>query len=99
MAMSPPPLVKCSETGLLVHAPLTLSDTCTCPGASYCANQPTRRCPAATGDVSVNVAVVALVPGEFPAPWTKAGEAVGVVTWTGEDSAEWFPAPSKASTV
>jgi hypothetical protein len=45
-------LPNCSLAEARVHAPLTLSDTCTSPEAAYWANQPTSRSPAFTGWLS-----------------------------------------------
>ena len=55
MAISPPSFWNASDVGARVHAPLTLSDTCTWPEAPYWENQPTSRSPAFTGWVSETV--------------------------------------------
>src|SRR5262245_37568206 len=71
--MSPPSFSKCSDPGARVHAPLTLSDTWTCPGTSYCENHPTSRSPPAPGRVSVRVLVRTRAPVAKAAPGTKVG--------------------------
>ena len=99
MAMSPVPDENVVE-GPRVQAPLRLSDTCTCPGESNCANQPTSRSPAKTVLVNGSVVLVtllALATDEPCTPWMPDG--AGVVTLSALDCAEWLFAPSKASTV
>src|SRR6266702_3516930 len=83
-----------------VRVPLMLSDTWTCPVESYWATQPTSRSPACTTPPSGIVALVTR-PGVESAPDCTAviAPAGGVVAGTGDDWAEWLPAPSKASTV
>src|SRR6185437_12553420 len=96
--MSPPPLEKVVDV-LRVHAPLTLSETRTCPVESNCPNQPTSRSPAFTAPVSgivVCVVVVAVVIAPLCTAWIPDG--LGVVTDIGADGVEWLPLPSNAST-
>src|SRR2546422_2580348 len=94
--MSPvPPHVVETER---VQAPLTLSETCTWPGALYWPNHPTSRSPARTGSLRVNVYDARRSAGEAPAPWTNSGEAAGVMTVRDAERAERSFARSKAST-
>src|ERR1017187_7631954 len=100
--MSPPPLENVVDAVLRVQAPLTLSDTWTCPAESYWPNQPASRSPALTGFARWIVTLTTLLPVPTEPPWTHrapGGGPAGVVTWTGDDWAEWLPALSKASTV
>ena len=79
------------EALLRVQAPLTLSDTGTCPDELYWPNQPTSRSPAPTGLVSVIVMLVTWLPVDTAPPCTQCalgGGAAGVVTWSAEDCAE-----------
>src|SRR6202035_4051466 len=97
--MSPLPLPNVVEAVLRVHAPLTLSDTETCPDELYSPNQPTSRSPACTGADRVTVVLVPTVAVDTEAPWTAVtAPGAGVVACTGEDCAEWL-LPLKASTV
>src|ERR1700680_5287572 len=88
------------EAAARVQARFTLSDTVTWPAESYCPNQPTSRSPLATAASAIDVLVTRL-PVVTPPLCTNFGtaEAVGVVTLIGVGAVEWFPAPSKASTV
>src|SRR5438046_6971837 len=76
--MSPVSSSKVSEATARVQVPFTLSDTCTCPGALYWANHPTRRSPWATGWASVTVSDGTRAPVENAAPWTNVGLATAV---------------------
>src|SRR6266581_6889139 len=71
--MSPVSLRKVSDAGARVQVPFTLSETRTCPGASYWENQPTSRSPWATGWVSVTVTVEMRDPVANAPPWTQIG--------------------------
>src|SRR2546426_686888 len=99
--MPPPPPLKVSPAARC-QAPFTLSDTDTVPLELYCANQPTRRSPWATGLVSLIVVEVTALPVVVAPAWTKATWpplAAGVVTEAAADRGEGLPAGSKASTV
>src|SRR5436305_10643760 len=76
--MSPVSSSKVTEATARVQVPFTLSDTCTCPGALYWANHPTRRSPWATGWASVTVSDGTRDPVEAAAPWTYVGLATAV---------------------
>src|SRR6266446_6473787 len=72
--MSPVSSSNFIARGARIQAPFTLSDTWTCPGALYSANQPTSRSPRATGRLSVTV-VAEVGAVENAVPWTKVGAA------------------------
>jgi len=85
------------EALLRVQAPLTLSDTLTCPDELYWPNQPTRRSPALTAPVSLIVTLVTWLPVDTVPPcthFTLDDVAAGVVTCRPGDWAEWLPAVS-----
>src|SRR5207249_1316928 len=85
-AMSPdPPHVVETER---VQGPLTLSETCTWPGAPNWPNHPTRRSPARTASDSVRVYDGSGLGAEAAAPWMNSGATAGVVTVRGADGAE-----------
>src|SRR5438094_8941346 len=67
-----------SETDC-VQGPLMLSETCTWPGALYWPNHPTSRSPTRTGSLRVYVYDARRSAGEAAVPWTKSGEAAGVL--------------------
>src|ERR1035438_2060102 len=69
--MSPRIPPNCSLSGARVQAPFTLSDTRTCPGEPYWANQPTRRSPAFTGRLSDTGVDAESAPSSNPAPCTN----------------------------
>src|SRR2546427_446585 len=71
--MSPLPFWNVSDAER-VHAPFTLSETCTWPVASNWPNQPTSRSPAPTGLDKVSWSELALDPGEAAIPCTKGGK-------------------------
>ena len=97
--MSPPPLPNVVEAVLRVQAPLTLSETFTCPDELYSPNQPTSRSPACTGADRVIVVLVTCEAVDTAPPCTAAvPPGAGVVACTGADCAEWL-LPLKASTV
>src|SRR5690349_16098386 len=99
--MSPVSFWNAVAPGARVHAPLTSSETWTCPVELYSANQPTSRSPAFTAPERVVAVEVTRVAPENAAPWINVGDvlAAGVVTLSGADCGEWLPAPSNASTV
>src|ERR1043166_5362264 len=72
--MSPVSSSNFIARGARFQVPFTLSDTWTCPGALYSANQPTSRSPRATGRLSVTV-VAEVGAVENAVPWTKVGVA------------------------
>src|SRR5439155_26516432 len=72
--MSPVSSSNLIARGARFQVPFTLSDTKTCPGALYSANQPTSRSPRATGRLSVTV-VADVGAVENAVPWTKVGAA------------------------
>src|SRR5438094_587485 len=94
MSPDPPHVVETER----VQGPLTLSETCTWPGAPNWLNHPTRRSPAATGSDRVRVSDGSGLGAEPAAPWMNAGDAAGVVTVRGADCGERSFARSKAST-
>src|SRR5437764_13190345 len=94
MSPAPPHVVETER----VQGPLTLSETCTWPGAPNWLNHPTRRSPAATGSDRVRVSDGSGLGAEPAAPWMNAGDAAGVVTVRGADRGDRSFARSKAST-
>jgi hypothetical protein len=95
--MSPPPCEKVVDALARVQAPLTLSDTCTCPAAPYWPNQPVRRAPAPTGLASWMVTLDTWLPVDTAPPCTQVGAdgaEAGVVTCTAVDWGEWSPTAS-----
>src|ERR1700733_2794946 len=94
-----PPAPNVVEALLRVQAPLTLSETFTCPDALYSPNQPTSRSPACAGADSVIVVLVTWGAVDAEPPCTAVTPpGAGVVACTGVDCAEWL-LPLKASTV
>src|SRR5205807_6724649 len=94
MSPAPPQVVETDG----VNGPLTLSETCTWPGAPNWLNHPTRRLPAATGSARVRVSDGSGLGAEPAAPGMNAGDAAGVVTVRGADCGERSLARSKAPT-
>src|ERR1700722_8372035 len=95
-----PPAPNVVEAVPRVHAPLTLSETFTCPAELYSPNQPTSRSPACTGADRVIVVLVTFEAVDTAPPCTApVAPGAGVVAGTaGDDCAEWL-LPLKASTV
>src|SRR5437667_9666107 len=94
MSPAPPHVVETER----VQGPLTLSETCTWPGAPNWLNHPTRRSPAATGSDRVGVSDGSGLWAEPAAPWRKPGDAAGGATGRGADCGQRSSARSKAST-
>src|SRR5437867_11552970 len=92
--MSPvPPNVVETER---VQGPLTLSETCTSPGALNWPNHPTRRSPGKTGSRRMRMSDGRRVADEAANPWTNSGDATGVMILRGGDCAECGSARSTA---
>src|SRR5437764_14451850 len=94
--MSPAPFHVVETERLQV--PLTLSETCTSPGALNWPNHPTSRSPGAIGSVRFRVYDGRRSALEAAAPWMNLGDSAGVVTVRAADRGESAFARATAST-